>query len=134
MLQKGIVLRVNTQPLIKRDVHQLGGTFPVATTRIEAGALGNEPVGARIGGLQLLRSEGCLTQVLARHQVGVGVVVDDGGVLVRTRDAVDAKAPVSSLREEAQVTPQARVSISISAPHSSMKVWSPPICTYLTIP
>ena len=60
MLQKGIVLRVNTQPLIKRDVHQLGGAFPVVYfTRIEAGALGNEPVGARIGGLQLLHGEGC---------------------------------------------------------------------------
>ena len=60
----------------------------------------------RTGSRSLVDRVGGVPQVFAGHQVGVGVVVDDGGVLVRPGDAVDAEAPVVPLGEEAEVVPE----------------------------
>ena len=60
-------------------------------------------------------------QVLPRHQVGVGVVVDDGGVLVGPGHAVDAELAVLALGEEPQVVPTAARSRPASRRRSSSR-------------
>ena len=65
-------------------------------------------MGGRVGALQPLDDARGDLEVLLRHQVRVGVVVDDGRVLVGPGHAVDAEAPVAALGEEPEAHPEAR--------------------------
>ena len=65
-------------------------------------------MGGRVGALQPLDDARGDLEVLLGHQVRVGVVVDDGRVLVGPGHAVDAEAPAAALGEEPEPHPEAR--------------------------
>ena len=128
-------MRVDTQPLIERDVHQLGGASPVGYfARLEAGALGNEPVGARLGGLQLLHGEGSVRRfsraIRFVYVLLLTTVVYSSGPVTRWMQ----KRPSLALGEEAQVVPQAGGLDQHLGAALLQEVWSPVTSTYFTIP
>ena len=106
--QERIVLQVEALLIVPGDVHQLTGTAPHAGLLLsQAGLVGDALVvpGATcphpFGGLD--RAE----QVLARHEVGVEVVVDHRGVLVGPGHSVDHELAAHAFAEEAEVYPEA---------------------------
>ena len=84
----------------RRQAAGSSSTRPVASTSAaySSGCVAGQPVD-RVGR--------CF-EVLARHQVRVGVVVDDGRVLVRAGHGVDHELAVAALGEEAEPEPEAR--------------------------
>ena len=72
----------------------------------EAGGVDQLRVLERVLRGQPLDDLGRGLEVLARHQVRVGVVVDDGRVLVRPGDGVDDELAVAALGEEAEPEPE----------------------------
>ena len=62
----------------------------------------------RVAVAHLLQRPGGRPEVLPRHQVGEGIVVDDRVVFVRACDAVNAELAVRAVRVEAQAPPHPR--------------------------
>ena len=94
--------------LVVRQVHPVGRLPPVVDLLLaKSGVAHQRPESLRI--LLRQRPDGLhgVPEVLARHQVRVQVVVDDGVVLVRPGHPVDPELAVVAA-EEAEVDPQAR--------------------------
>src|SRR5262249_60297218 len=82
VVRESLVLRVDVEVLVERDVHCRRGVAP------GGGLLGGDAeLAGRVG--QLDGQVGGAGEVPLGHQVGVDVVVLDGAVLVRAGHAVD---------------------------------------------
>ena len=110
------VLGVDAELLVVGQVHRLGGAHPrrrLVLAKIDPPGEGGVGVWRRV--VEQLQHAGGVAQVEAGHHVRVEVVVDHGGVLVRTGDAVDvervaaiAVAVAGDGRVEPEVIPHPR--------------------------
>jgi hypothetical protein len=101
------VLGVDPARRVERYEHGVRGLLPlVDLVGREPGVVDERSVVVRPLGEEPTHGVDRRPQVPPGHEVGVGVVVDDRRVLVRSGHGVDVEAPVGAV--EAQVVPQPR--------------------------
>jgi hypothetical protein len=102
-LEEAAVLEHDPEGRVAQDVHGGGGAAPCLD--LPAGQAGRPDQGGERRGVRAAEPLDHADRdlgVLPGHEVRVGVVVHDRGVLVRARDRVDAEPPVLALGVEAR--------------------------------
>ena len=90
-----VILQVDPQFLVEGNIHLLGGSPPIFDfLGMEADLLRQGFIALRGSLTQGLSGGGGMAEVILGHEIGVGVIVHHGGVLIRPGDAVDAKLPL----------------------------------------
>mmetsp|Transcript_74615 Transcript_74615/g.125777 ORF Transcript_74615/g.125777 Transcript_74615/m.125777 type:complete len:201 (+) Transcript_74615:353-955(+) len=106
--QKGVVLRVNTQPLVIGHEHMLCGMGPHLDLLALQPNLQHKGIVFGIAlALQYFNHLHCKAELGLHHQVRVAVVVHEGCVLIGARDAIDYKSPIT-LPEMPYIHPKPR--------------------------
>lgn len=117
-VEEVIVLRMHLQAFVIGQIHAVGGLVPAK--RLVAGKPGAanqilESLGPRA--FEIADRARGVTQILARHQVGEIVVVDERGVLVGPGDTVDQNRPSLRSEKKPRSHHSRAVSTRISAPY-----------------
>jgi hypothetical protein len=93
-VEEAVVLGNDAGRRIEGDVHFVRRLLPRRDLRLlQAGTVHQGGVVLRVPLAHAAHRCRRVPEILPRHQVGVGVVVDDGIVLVRSGHPVDAEAP-----------------------------------------
>ncbi len=109
LVQEAVVLRVNAHACIEGDIHVVRRFHPIGDFRnVEPGPIHQCRKPLRVFLPQALDRPGGIPQVLARHEIRIGIVIHDGVVFIRSRYPMDAKLAPLPFRIESQIRPQTR--------------------------
>ncbi len=107
-IEEAVVLRVNPHFFIKGDIHRPGSSLPL----FDLGDIQTGPVHQYHKTLRVFLSKRLdrrcrVPQVLLRHEIGIGVIVHEGVVFIRSCHAIDAELAALPPGIESEIIPQA---------------------------